>query len=191
MFPPYREDVLTVCIEFKGIIIKIEVATTMQPLPRVWGSCSSLFAIHPKFVEALHKIQNHLRLDFCVRQDLSSASEVTGYLWREMKIFPPLTLTCTVFILSLQVYNMFSYAQEQLSILTDIYSDYCTIHRSSGITDASQTTLSPGMKSPFMYNRYSYAVSQPDVYEFLKVNLISRKPVISELSPFVFQVNTG
>uniref|UniRef100_A0A8D2NX75 Alpha-2-macroglobulin-like protein 1 n=1 Tax=Zosterops lateralis melanops TaxID=1220523 RepID=A0A8D2NX75_ZOSLA len=66
------------------------------------------------------------------------------------------------------VYNMFSYAQEQLSILTDIYSDYCTIHRSPGITDASQTTLSPRMKSPFMYNRYSYAVSQPDVYEFLK-----------------------
>uniref|UniRef100_A0A8C3RAU8 Alpha-2-macroglobulin-like protein 1 n=1 Tax=Cyanoderma ruficeps TaxID=181631 RepID=A0A8C3RAU8_9PASS len=66
------------------------------------------------------------------------------------------------------VYNMFSYAQEQLSTLTDIYSDYCTIHRSPGITDVSQTTLSPGMKSPFMYNRYSYAVSQPDVYEFLK-----------------------
>ncbi|XP_021389580.2 alpha-2-macroglobulin-like protein 1 isoform X1 [Lonchura striata] len=66
------------------------------------------------------------------------------------------------------VYNMFSYAQEQLSTLTDVYSDYCTIHKSPGITDASQTTLSPGMMSPFMYNRYSYAVSQPDVYEFLK-----------------------
>lgn len=86
---------------------------------------------------------------------------------------------------------MFSYAQEQLSTLTDVYSDYCTIHRSPGITDASQTTLSPGMKSPFMYNRYSYAVSQPDVYELLKVNLISRKPEISELSPFVSQVSTG
>ncbi|XP_062343420.1 alpha-2-macroglobulin-like protein 1 [Cinclus cinclus] len=66
------------------------------------------------------------------------------------------------------VYNMFSYAQEQLSTLTDIYSDYCAIHKSPGITDASQTTLSPGMMSPFMYNSYSYAVSQPDVYELLK-----------------------
>ncbi|XP_048150246.1 alpha-2-macroglobulin-like protein 1 isoform X2 [Corvus hawaiiensis] len=66
------------------------------------------------------------------------------------------------------VYNMFSYAQEQLSTLTDVYSDYCTIHKGPGITDASQTTLSPGAKSPFMYNRYSYAVSQPDVYELLK-----------------------
>ncbi|XP_014742819.1 PREDICTED: alpha-2-macroglobulin-like protein 1 isoform X1 [Sturnus vulgaris] len=66
------------------------------------------------------------------------------------------------------VYNMFSYAQEQLSTLTDIYSDYCTIHKSPGISDASQTTLSPGMISPFMYNSYSYAVSQPDVYELLK-----------------------
>ncbi|XP_066197304.1 alpha-2-macroglobulin-like protein 1 isoform X1 [Sylvia atricapilla] len=66
------------------------------------------------------------------------------------------------------VYNMFSYTQEQLSTLTDIYSDYCTIQRGPGITDASQATLSSGMKSPFMYNRYSYAVSQPDVYEFLK-----------------------
>ncbi|XP_041880173.1 alpha-2-macroglobulin-like protein 1 isoform X1 [Corvus kubaryi] len=66
------------------------------------------------------------------------------------------------------VYNMFSYAQEQLSTLTDVYSDYCTIHKGPGIIDASQTTLSPGAKSPFMYNRYSYAVSQPDVYELLK-----------------------
>ncbi|XP_016157366.1 PREDICTED: alpha-2-macroglobulin-like isoform X2 [Ficedula albicollis] len=66
------------------------------------------------------------------------------------------------------VHNMFSYAQEQLSTLTDVYSDYCTIHKSPGITDASQTTLSPGMMSPFMYNSYSYAVSQPDVYELLK-----------------------
>ncbi|XP_063250399.1 alpha-2-macroglobulin-like protein 1 isoform X1 [Prinia subflava] len=66
------------------------------------------------------------------------------------------------------VYDMFSYAQEQLSTLTDVYSDYCTIHRSPGTTDASQTALSAGMKSPFMYNRYSYAVSQPDVYELLK-----------------------
>ncbi|XP_039555583.1 alpha-2-macroglobulin-like protein 1 isoform X2 [Passer montanus] len=66
------------------------------------------------------------------------------------------------------VYNMFSYAQEQLSTLTDVYSDYCTIHKSPGIIDASQTTPSPGMMSPFMYNRYSYAVSQPDVYELLK-----------------------
>lgn len=108
-----------------------------------------------------------------------------------MKIFSSLTLTCTVFILSLQVYNMFIYAQEQLSTLTDIYSDYCTIHKSPGIPDASKTTPSPGMMSPFMYNRYSYAVSQPDVYELLKVNLISRKPEISELSPFVSQVSTG
>ncbi|XP_032907191.1 alpha-2-macroglobulin-like protein 1 [Catharus ustulatus] len=63
------------------------------------------------------------------------------------------------------VYNMFSYAQEQLSTLTDVYSDYCSIHKSP---DASQTTLSPGMMSPFTYNSYSYAVSQPDVYELLK-----------------------
>ncbi|NXQ09809.1 A2ML1 protein, partial [Peucedramus taeniatus] len=47
------------------------------------------------------------------------------------------------------------------------------------------------MMSPFMYNRYSYAVSQPDVYELLKVNLISRKPEIPELSPFVSHVSTG
>ncbi|KAM4788544.1 alpha-2-macroglobulin-like protein 1 isoform 3-T3 [Cyanocitta cristata] len=66
------------------------------------------------------------------------------------------------------VYNMFSYAQEQLSTLTDVYSDYCTIHKGPGIIDASQTTLSLGAKSPFMYNGYSYAVSQPDVYELLK-----------------------
>ena len=82
---------------------------------------------------------------------------------------------------------MFSYAQEQLSTLTDVYSDYCTIHKSP---DASQTTLSPGMMSPFMYNSYSYPVSQPDVYELLKVNLISRKPEISKLSPFVSQAST-
>lgn len=147
-------------------------------------------AIHPKFVEALRKIQNPLRLGSCVRWDLSSASEVTGNLWIEIKIFPAPTLTCTVFILTLQVYNMFSYTQEQLSTLTDIYSDYCTIHRSPGVTDASQATLSSGMKSSFMYNKYSYAVSQPDVYEFLKVNLISRKPEISDLSPFASQVTT-
>lgn len=82
---------------------------------------------------------------------------------------------------------MFSYAQEQLSTLTDVYSDYCTIHKSP---DASQTTLSPGMMSPFTYNSYSYPVSQPDVYELLKVNLISRKPEISKLSPFVSQAST-
>lgn len=131
-------------------------------------------AMHPKFVEALHKIQNPLGLGFCDRQDLSSASEVTGNLWIEIKIFTLLTLICTVFFLSLQVYNMFSYAQEQLSTLTDIYSDYCTIHKSPGITHASKTTPSPGMVSPFLYNRYSYAVSQPDVYDFLKVSLIPR-----------------
>lgn len=148
-------------------------------------------AIHLKFVEALHKTQNPLGTGFCDRRDPSSASEVTGDLWIEIKISPPLILTCTVFILCLQVYNMFSYAQEQLSTLTDIYSDYCTIHKSPGIIDASQTTLSPGTKSPFMYNRYSYAVSQPDVYELLKVNLISRKPEISEPSPFMSQVSSG
>lgn len=93
-----------------------------------------------------------------------------------MKNFPPLTLTCTVFILGLQVYNMFSYSQEHPSTLTDSYSDYCTIRKSPGIIGSSQTTLPPGTMSPFTYNRYSYAVSQPDVYELLKVNLTSRKP---------------
>nr|XP_009936177.1 PREDICTED: alpha-2-macroglobulin-like protein 1 [Opisthocomus hoazin] len=66
------------------------------------------------------------------------------------------------------VYNMFSYAQEHPSTLTDSYSDYCTIHNSPGIIGSPQTTLQPGTTSPFMYNRYSYAVSQPDVYELLK-----------------------
>ncbi|XP_065696755.2 alpha-2-macroglobulin-like protein 1 isoform X3 [Patagioenas fasciata] len=66
------------------------------------------------------------------------------------------------------VYNMFSYSQEHPSTLTDSYSDYCTIQKSPGITGSSQTTLPPGTMSPFMYNRYSYAVSQPDVYELLK-----------------------
>ncbi|XP_050752376.1 alpha-2-macroglobulin-like protein 1 [Gymnogyps californianus] len=66
------------------------------------------------------------------------------------------------------VYNMFSYSQEHPSTLTDSYSDYCTIHKSPGIISSPQTTLPPGTMSPFMYNRYSYAVSQPDVYELLK-----------------------
>ncbi|XP_054040662.1 alpha-2-macroglobulin-like protein 1 [Rissa tridactyla] len=66
------------------------------------------------------------------------------------------------------VYNMFSYSQEHPSTLTDSYSDYCTIHKSPGIISSPQTTLPPGTTSPFMYNRYSYAVSQPDVYELLK-----------------------
>ncbi|KFP34148.1 Alpha-2-macroglobulin-like 1, partial [Colius striatus] len=44
--------------------------------------------------------------------------------------------------------------------------------------------------SPLTYNRYSYAVSQPDVYELLKVNLISRKHKIPEINPFVSQ-NSG
>ncbi|XP_009465519.1 PREDICTED: alpha-2-macroglobulin-like protein 1 [Nipponia nippon] len=66
------------------------------------------------------------------------------------------------------VYNMFSYSQEHPSTLTDSYSDYCTIHKSPGIIGSPQTTLPPGTMSPFMYNRYTYAVSQPDVYELLK-----------------------
>ncbi|XP_074444944.1 alpha-2-macroglobulin-like protein 1 [Larus michahellis] len=66
------------------------------------------------------------------------------------------------------VYNMFSYSQEHPSTLTDSYSDYCTIHKSPGIISSPQTTLPPGTTSPFMYDRYSYAVSQPDVYELLK-----------------------
>ncbi|XP_035168726.1 alpha-2-macroglobulin-like protein 1 [Oxyura jamaicensis] len=65
------------------------------------------------------------------------------------------------------VYNMFSYPQEHPSILTDSYSDYCTVHKSSG-TISSLTTLPPTTTSPFMYDRYSYAVSQPDVYELLR-----------------------
>lgn len=42
MFPPCREVVLTVCIEFTGTITKVEVATAMQLYPRLWGSCFSL-----------------------------------------------------------------------------------------------------------------------------------------------------
>ncbi|XP_009081349.1 PREDICTED: alpha-2-macroglobulin-like protein 1 [Acanthisitta chloris] len=64
------------------------------------------------------------------------------------------------------VYNMFSYSQEHPSVLTDFYSDYCTIHKSPGIISSSETTLPPGTISPSVYN--SYAVSQPDVYELLK-----------------------
>ncbi|XP_071413479.1 alpha-2-macroglobulin-like protein 1 isoform X2 [Pithys albifrons albifrons] len=66
------------------------------------------------------------------------------------------------------VYNMFSYSQEHPSTLTDFYSDYCATHESPGTTGSPQTTLPPGARSPFMSNRYSYAVSQPDVYELLK-----------------------
>ncbi|XP_074966627.1 alpha-2-macroglobulin-like protein 1 isoform X1 [Phalacrocorax aristotelis] len=66
------------------------------------------------------------------------------------------------------VYNMFSFSQEHPSTLTDSYSDYCTSHKSPGIMNSPQTTLPPGTMSPFMNNRYSYAVSQPDVYELLK-----------------------
>ncbi|XP_009985556.1 PREDICTED: alpha-2-macroglobulin-like protein 1 [Tauraco erythrolophus] len=66
------------------------------------------------------------------------------------------------------VYNMFSYSQEHPSTLTDPYSDYCTTHKSPGVIGSPQTTLPPGTMSPVMYNRYSYAVSQPDVYELLK-----------------------
>nr|XP_009483689.1 PREDICTED: alpha-2-macroglobulin-like protein 1 [Pelecanus crispus] len=66
------------------------------------------------------------------------------------------------------VYNMFSYSEEHPSTLTDSYSDYCTIHKSPGIIGSPQTTLPTGTMSPFMYNRHSYAVSQPDIYELLK-----------------------
>ncbi|XP_074009208.1 alpha-2-macroglobulin-like protein 1 [Numenius arquata] len=66
------------------------------------------------------------------------------------------------------VYNMFSYSQEQPSTLTDSYSDYCTTHNSPGIISSPHITLPPGTTSPFIYDRYSYAVSQPDVYELLK-----------------------
>ncbi|KAJ7419869.1 Alpha-2-macroglobulin-like protein 1 [Willisornis vidua] len=66
------------------------------------------------------------------------------------------------------VYNMFSYSQERPSTLTDFYSDYCATHESPGTIGSPQTTLPPGARSPFMSNRYSYAVSQPDVYELLK-----------------------
>ncbi|KAM6292658.1 alpha-2-macroglobulin-like protein 1 [Porphyrio hochstetteri] len=66
------------------------------------------------------------------------------------------------------VYNMFSYSQENPSTLTDPYSDYCAIQKSPEIVGSPQTTLPPGTMSPFMYNRHSYAVSQPDVYELLK-----------------------
>lgn len=131
--------------------------------------------MHLKLVEGLHEAQKSLVLGFCGRQNLSSASAVTENLWIEMKNFLPVTLTCTVFILCLQVYNMFSYSQEHPITLTDSYSDYCTVHKSPGISGSPQTTLPPGTMSPFMYDRYSYAVSQPDVYGLLKVNLVSRK----------------
>ncbi|XP_027670833.2 alpha-2-macroglobulin-like protein 1 isoform X3 [Falco cherrug] len=66
------------------------------------------------------------------------------------------------------VHNMFSYSQEHSSTLTDPYSDYCTTYQSPGVTSSPQSTLPPGTMSPLMYNRYSYAVSQPDIYELLK-----------------------
>ncbi|XP_061863712.1 alpha-2-macroglobulin-like protein 1 [Colius striatus] len=66
------------------------------------------------------------------------------------------------------VYNRFTYSQEYPSPLIDSYSDYCSIHKSPGIISSPQTTLTPGTISPLTYNRYSYAVSQPDVYELLK-----------------------
>ena len=185
----YREDGPTVCLELTGTIYELEVATAMQLSPR--GVRVHLWCYASKLVEALHETQKPLGLGFCGRPDPSSASAVTENLWTEVKNFPPLTLTCTVFILCLQVYNMFSYSQEHPSTLTDSYSDYCTIHKSPGIIGSPQTTLPPGTMSPFMYNRYSYAVSQPDVYELLKVNLVSVKPEISELSLFVSQVSTG
>lgn len=86
---------------------------------------------------------------------------------------------------------MFSYSQEHPTTLTDSYSDYCTIHKSPGTIGSPQTTLPPGTMSPFMYNRYSYAVSQPDIYELLKVNLISITGDISELSSCGSQVSAG
>ncbi|XP_053925178.1 alpha-2-macroglobulin-like protein 1 isoform X2 [Cuculus canorus] len=66
------------------------------------------------------------------------------------------------------VYNMFSYSQGHPTTLIDPYSDYCTTHKSPGTNGSPQTTLPPGTMSPFTHNRYSYAVSQPDVYELLK-----------------------
>ncbi|XP_008943124.1 PREDICTED: alpha-2-macroglobulin-like protein 1, partial [Merops nubicus] len=66
------------------------------------------------------------------------------------------------------VHNMFSYSQEHPSTLTDYYSDYCAIHTSSEAISSPQTTPPPGTTSPFMHNRYAYAVSQPDLYEVLK-----------------------
>ncbi|KAM8821945.1 alpha-2-macroglobulin-like protein 1 [Eudromia elegans] len=62
------------------------------------------------------------------------------------------------------VYSMFSYPQEYPSVITDSYSDYCIIHKSSKTIISPQTTLPSGA----VYNSYSYAVSQPDVYELLK-----------------------
>ncbi|XP_068022133.1 alpha-2-macroglobulin-like protein 1 [Melanerpes formicivorus] len=66
------------------------------------------------------------------------------------------------------VYNMFSYTQERSSTLTDDYSDYCTMHKSPGTAASPQTTIPPGTMSPLMHDRYTYAVSQPDVYELLQ-----------------------
>ncbi|XP_010216068.1 PREDICTED: alpha-2-macroglobulin-like protein 1 isoform X2 [Tinamus guttatus] len=62
------------------------------------------------------------------------------------------------------VHSMFSYPQEYPSVITDSYSDYCTIHKISETNTSPQTTLPSGA----VYNSYSYAVSQPDVYELLK-----------------------
>lgn len=185
----YREGVLTVCIEFTGTIYELELATAMQLYTR---------GVHVHLWCCASKT--------CGGSTWSSKTFGAGLLWqagselcfcghrkslaRNKKLLL-LTLTCTVFILCLQVHNMFSSSQEHPSTLTDSYSDYCTIHKSPGTIGSPQTTLPPGTMSPFMYNRYAYAVSQPDVYELLKVNPISRKPEISELSPFVSQVSTG
>uniref|UniRef100_A0A8C6JYY6 Uncharacterized protein n=1 Tax=Melopsittacus undulatus TaxID=13146 RepID=A0A8C6JYY6_MELUD len=67
-----------------------------------------------------------------------------------------------------RVYYMFSHSQDHPTSLTDSYSDYCTVHKSPGTIGSPQTTPPPGTMSPLMYNRYSYAVSQPDIYELLK-----------------------
>lgn len=161
----------------------------MHPYPRRFVFTSGATPL--KLVDALLEAQKPLELGFWGRHGPSSAPAVTENLWIETKISPPLTLTCTVSTLCLQVYNLFSYSWEHPSTLTDYYSDYCSIHKSPGIIGSPQTTLPPGTRSPLTDNGYSYAVSQPDVYELLKVNVTSRKAEISELSPFASHVSAG
>ncbi|XP_068811741.1 alpha-2-macroglobulin-like protein 1 isoform X2 [Struthio camelus] len=88
------------------------------------------------------------------------------------------------------VYSMFSYPQEYPSVITDSYSDYCTIHKSPETISSPQTTLPSGTTSPFMYNSYTYAVSQPDVYELLRNSGLTFLTSLKIKSPIECRIQT-